>query len=156
MIGIPVGGHRGRQCANFYSVVLDLLQQLLAISEEELGAASCRMKTELHVINPYIWKVDVNWCEGYMRDELIPLLGAVKQKHPSLALQVLIAGRNGNKFDRVGRLVLDWRPRYRGHLLFCDKSGSDSDMDSNVSIYSWSDSGDDSLIEEKDEVMNED
>ncbi|KAG3095175.1 hypothetical protein PI124_g18359 [Phytophthora idaei] len=57
-----------------------------------------------------------------MRDKLRPVLVAVKAKHPSLCVNVSLFGREGDKFNRIDTLTLDWRPKEsnRKNELFFD------------------------------------
>jgi hypothetical protein len=126
LLQLQIGGYQRIRKADFYQVILDLLQLLSGTSEGALGAAYTRTRTELHVENPYHWKVDANWSEGYMRDELRPLLLSMRVKHPSLALQVDIVGRDNDRFHRISRLVLDWRLKRGGtRPLFYDVDDDD-------------------------------
>ncbi|RLN49185.1 hypothetical protein BBJ29_010081 [Phytophthora kernoviae] len=84
-----------------------------AAREESLGAASCRQKTILHLDNPYKSRTSSTWCATYMRDELRPLLESVKKAHPSMMLQVALAGRVEDSFNRIDWVTLDWRPSPR-------------------------------------------
>ncbi|KAE9354761.1 hypothetical protein PF008_g4373 [Phytophthora fragariae] len=153
---ISIGGHESNRLAKFYAVVVVFLKLLAETSEETLGAASCSMKPHLHITNPYNSKVRQIWAEGYMRDELKPVLAVVREKHPSMAIEVSIGGRNGNKFNLIRGLSLTWRSRSRRRTLFRDIDGETTgrDSDSDVSIYSGGGS-DDSMGDSEDENMEE-
>lgn len=46
-----------------------------------------------------------------MRDELMPLLEAVREKHPSMGLRVRIYERKDNIFSRIDSISLKWHPK---------------------------------------------
>ncbi|EEY66666.1 uncharacterized protein PITG_16748 [Phytophthora infestans T30-4] len=79
------GGHESNRRAKFYREIATFLKLLAETSDEELGVAS---NPVLILTNPYKSKVRQDWCEEYMRDELLPLLRAVAENHPSLTIQV--------------------------------------------------------------------
>ncbi|GMF27646.1 unnamed protein product [Phytophthora lilii] len=108
---LRVGGHQRSRFAvpSFYAVIVDLLKLLSEISEEALGAAFYQ-KPQIYIANPYKSRVDRSWCEPYMRNELKPLLEAVKEKHPSLGLGVHLLGLKENRFSRIDFITLNWRP----------------------------------------------
>ncbi|KAE9295526.1 hypothetical protein PF008_g24242 [Phytophthora fragariae] len=64
-IEIRMGGHQRTPFAppRFYAEIVEFLELLSEISEEELGAATCRQKPEIYIKNPYESKVDRIWCE---------------------------------------------------------------------------------------------
>lgn len=84
-IDISTGGHESNRRAKFYREIATFLKLLAETSDEELGVAS---NPVLILTNPYKSKVRQDWCEEYMRDELLPLLRAVAENHPSLTIQV--------------------------------------------------------------------
>ncbi|ETI55915.1 hypothetical protein F443_01454 [Phytophthora nicotianae P1569] len=150
-----IGGHEKNRLAKFYREIVAFLKLLAETSEEELGVAT---NPVLIVTNPYNSKVRQDWSERYMRDELLPLLEAVAENHPSLTIQVPIAGRDGDSFFRISRLCLGWGPASSSVNLFVDISnmtvGRDSDSD--TSIYSAGESEDEAMSEDESETMAED
>ncbi|KAF4034143.1 hypothetical protein GN244_ATG13912 [Phytophthora infestans] len=132
-IDISIGGHESNRRAKFYREIVTFLKLLAETSEEELGVA---LNPVLILTNPYNSKVRQDWCEEYMRDELLPLLRTVAENHPSLTIQVPIAGRSGHTFSRISRLCLGWGQTKSSVNLFVDISsvtaGRDSDSDTSV------------------------
>ncbi|KAF4038952.1 hypothetical protein GN244_ATG08935 [Phytophthora infestans] len=61
-----------------YSVAVELLRRLAAISESDFGAASRRQKYEVYLVNPYRNRANRQWSSTYMRHELRPLMERVK------------------------------------------------------------------------------
>lgn len=112
-VQIRVSGHERTLQATprFYGEIVELLKLLAETSEEDLGAAACRRKPEIYIGNPYKSKVDRSWCEPYMRDRLMPVLEAVRERHPSLALQVWLCGHNGDIFNRIDFIKLKWNSK---------------------------------------------
>jgi hypothetical protein len=131
MLGIRLGGHQRTRLAppRFYAEIVAFLKLLSETSEEALGAAACGAKPLLFLVNPYESKVSRAWSEPYMRDHLRPLLEAVTAKHPSLGLSVSLFGRNGDKFNRIETLTLDWRKGERERELFSDNMEEDDERD---------------------------
>ncbi|ETN15345.1 hypothetical protein PPTG_06621 [Phytophthora nicotianae INRA-310] len=124
MLGVRIGGHKrsGFRLPRFYAEIMELLRLLSEIDEESLEAASCRTKPLLYITNPFQSKVSRVWSAFYMRDKLRPVLEAVKAKHPSLRVNVALLGRDGDKFNRIDTLTLDWRVKEskRKNELFFD------------------------------------
>ncbi|EEY62359.1 uncharacterized protein PITG_14785 [Phytophthora infestans T30-4] len=114
----PDYGHESNRRAKFYREIVTFLKLLAETSEEELGVA---LNPVLILTNPYNSKVRQDWCEEYMRDELLPLLRTVAENHPSLTIQVPIAGRSGHTFSRISRLCLGWG-RAKSSVNFADES----------------------------------
>ncbi|ETM02131.1 hypothetical protein L917_01349 [Phytophthora nicotianae] len=57
-----------------------------------------------------------------MRDQLRPMLDAVKEKHPSLSVNVSLFGREGDIFNWIDMLTSNWRAEESSHKneLFFD------------------------------------
>ncbi|OWZ00424.1 hypothetical protein PHMEG_00028386, partial [Phytophthora megakarya] len=104
---IRVSGHQRTLLSppRFYAEIVNFLKLLSEISEEDLGAVACSQKPEVYISNPYQSRVDRIWCETYMRDQLMPVLEAVKEQHPSLGLGVSTFG-TGNIFSRIAYISL--------------------------------------------------
>ncbi|KAG6592459.1 uncharacterized protein IUM83_19286 [Phytophthora cinnamomi] len=131
-IEIRLGGHQRTPLAppRFYAEIVTFLRLLSEISEEELGAATCRQKPEIYIKNPYESKVDRIWCEPFMRDSLMPALEAVQAKHPSLGLGVWLFGRKGNVFSRIDFICLKWCPKSEfDRQLFHEWAEEDAERD---------------------------
>ncbi|KAG7387368.1 hypothetical protein PHYPSEUDO_014392 [Phytophthora pseudosyringae] len=133
VLGVRLGGHQRTRLAppSYYAEIVESLKLLSEISEESLGAASCRAKPLLYIVNPYELKVSRLWSKPYMRDNLRPMLEAVKAKHPSLHLSISMFGRAGDKFNRIDTLTLDWRPQEgeRKRDLFFDYAEEQAERD---------------------------
>ncbi|EEY65573.1 uncharacterized protein PITG_03072 [Phytophthora infestans T30-4] len=90
-----------------YSVAVELLRRLAAISESDFGAASRRQKYEVYLVNPYRNRANRQWSSTYMRHELRPLMERVKD--------AFITSYGFAKFDV---LILSWSSEHFNDDMF--------------------------------------
>ncbi|KAI9984843.1 hypothetical protein PInf_006313 [Phytophthora infestans] len=135
---------------------------LSEISEDALGAAACRTKPVIYIGNPYESKASLMWSEPYMRDQRRPMLEAVTAKHPSLTVNVSPFGREGDKFNRIESLTLNWRPedKKRKNELFFEYAEKQTERDTYVDANRYEiisdDEGDDEEEQGEEDIETED
>ncbi|KAF4028791.1 hypothetical protein GN244_ATG19513 [Phytophthora infestans] len=164
MLSVLIGDDQRTRLAQprFYAAIVELLRLLSEISEDALEAAACRTKPLIYIGSPYESKVSRMWSEPYMRDQLRPMLEAVKVKHPSLSVNVSLFGREEDKFNRMETLTLSWRPedKKRKNELFFDDPEEQAERDTYVDATRYEiisdDEGDDEEEEGEEDVEMED